>query len=67
VPACLHPDKLFTRICGVVWDRFAEPEFGPCEVAAQAGISLRYLRRRFGHTPGAHPGRPLRSKAPPYG
>jgi AraC family transcriptional activator of tynA and feaB len=122
VPASLHADKLFTRICDVVRGRFAEPEFGPCEVAAEAGISLRYLqkffaargttcthfinsvrldhaacllhrratmstsrpiseiaydsgfsdythfarifRRRFGHTPGAHAGEPLRSKSP---
>jgi AraC-like DNA-binding protein len=37
----------FTRICGVVRDRFAEPEFGPCEVAAETGISLRYLQKFF--------------------
>jgi AraC family transcriptional regulator, positive regulator of tynA and feaB len=125
VPASLHADKLFTRIRDVVRNRFADPQFGPCEVAAEAGISLRYLqkfftargttcthfinsvrldhaacllhrratlsssrpiseiaydsgfsdctyfarifRRRFGHTPGAHAGSPLRSKAPPYG
>jgi AraC-like DNA-binding protein len=125
VAASLHADKLFTRICDIVRDGFAEPEFGPCEVAAQAGISLRYLqkfftargttcthfinsvrldhaayllhrratlntgqpisgiaydsgvsdythfarifRRRFGHSPGAHAGTPLRSGAPPYG
>ena len=123
-PGSLHANKLFTRICGVVRDRFAEPAFGPCEVAAEAGISLRYLqkfftargttcthfinsvrldhaarllhrratlntsqpiseiaydsgfsdythfarifRRRFGHTPGVHAGKPLRSKALPY-
>jgi AraC family transcriptional activator of tynA and feaB len=47
VPASLPADKLFTRICGVVRDRFAEPEFGPCEVAAEAGISLRYLQKFF--------------------
>jgi hypothetical protein len=47
VPASLHADKLFTPICDIVRDRFAEPEFGPCEVAAQAGISLRYLQKLF--------------------
>jgi AraC-like DNA-binding protein len=47
VPGSLHADKLFTRICGVVRDRFAEPEFGPCEVAAETGISLRYLQKLF--------------------
>ncbi len=121
--ASLHADKLFTRIRDVVRNRFADPQFGPCEVAAEAGISLRYLqkfftargttcthfinsvrldhaacllhrratmnmsrpiseiaydsgfsdytyfarifRRRFGHTPGAHDGRPLQPEAPP--
>jgi hypothetical protein len=50
VPASLHADKLFTPICDIVRDRFAEPEFGPCEVAAQAGISLRYLQTARGTT-----------------
>jgi AraC-like DNA-binding protein len=47
VSASLHADKLFTRICDVVRGRFAESEFGPCEVAAEAGISLRYLQKFF--------------------
>jgi hypothetical protein len=49
VPASLHADKLFTRICDVVRGRFAEPEFGPCEAAAEAGISLRYLQKYHLH------------------
>jgi AraC family transcriptional regulator, positive regulator of tynA and feaB len=44
VPVSLHADKLFRRICGIIKDRFADPEFGPCELAAEAGISLRYVR-----------------------
>ena len=47
VPASLHADKLFTRIRDVVRNRFADPQFGPCEVAAEAGISLRYLQKFF--------------------
>ena len=42
-----HTDKLFKRVCGIIKDRFAEPAFGPCEVAAEAGISLRYLQKLF--------------------
>ena len=40
-------DKLFTRIRGVIKDGFADPDLGPCEVAAEAGISLRYLQKLF--------------------
>ena len=39
------PDKLFGRICGVIKDGFSDPDFGPVEVAAEAGISLRYVQR----------------------
>ena len=42
-----HTDRLFKRVCGIIKDRFAEPDFGPCEVAAEAGISLRYLQKLF--------------------
>jgi AraC family transcriptional activator of tynA and feaB len=40
-------DKLFTRICGVVREGFSDPDFGPSHVAAEAGISLRYVHRLF--------------------
>ena len=43
----LHTDKLFKRICDIIRDHFADPAFGPCEVAAEAGISLRYLQKIF--------------------
>ena len=46
-PFSRHTDKLFARICGIIKDRFADPDFGPCEVAAEAGISLRYLQKLF--------------------
>jgi AraC family transcriptional regulator, positive regulator of tynA and feaB len=43
----LHTDKLFARICGIIKDHFANPDFGPCDVAVEAGISLRYLQKLF--------------------
>jgi len=38
-------DKLFQRICGVIRDGFPDPDFGPVEVAAEAGVSLRYVQK----------------------
>jgi len=46
-PRTLHSDRLFKRICGVIRDRFADPDFGPYEIAAEVGISLRYLQKLF--------------------
>jgi AraC family transcriptional activator of tynA and feaB len=40
-------DKLFARICGMIRSGFSDPDFGPVEVAAAAGISLRYLQKLF--------------------
>jgi AraC family transcriptional activator of tynA and feaB len=42
-----HADRLFTRIRGIIKDGFADPDFGPNEVAAETGISLRYLQKLF--------------------
>jgi AraC family transcriptional activator of tynA and feaB len=42
-----HTDKLFERVCGIIKHRFADPDLSPREVAAEAGISLRYLRKLF--------------------
>jgi AraC family transcriptional activator of tynA and feaB len=47
VPVSLHADKLFRRVCNIIKDRFADPDLGPFEVAAEAGISLRYLQTLF--------------------
>jgi AraC-like DNA-binding protein len=44
-PVSRHGDKLFCRIRGVIKDRFADPGFGPPEVAAEMGISLRYVQK----------------------
>jgi AraC family transcriptional activator of tynA and feaB len=40
-------EKVFTRIREVIRNRFADPDLGPCEVAAKAGISLRYMQKLF--------------------
>jgi AraC family transcriptional regulator, positive regulator of tynA and feaB len=42
-----HSDKLFTRICDIIKAHFADPNVGPSDVAAEAGISLRYLQKLF--------------------
>jgi AraC-like DNA-binding protein len=42
-----HSDKLFMRVRGIIKDGFADPDLDPCEVAARAGISLRYLQKLF--------------------
>jgi AraC family transcriptional regulator, positive regulator of tynA and feaB len=47
VPGSLHSERLFRRICDIIKDRFADPNFGPCEIAAEVGISLRYLQKLF--------------------
>jgi AraC family transcriptional regulator, positive regulator of tynA and feaB len=46
-PGSLHSDRLFKRICDVIRDRFTDPNFGPYEIAAEVGISLRYLQKLF--------------------
>jgi AraC-like DNA-binding protein len=40
-------DNLFKRISNIINNRFADPDFGPADVAAEAGISLRYLQKLF--------------------
>jgi AraC family transcriptional regulator, positive regulator of tynA and feaB len=47
LPVARSTDKLFARICGVIRSGFSDPDFGPVEVAAAAGISLRYLQKLF--------------------
>jgi AraC family transcriptional regulator, positive regulator of tynA and feaB len=44
-PVSSHTDKLFARIRNVIKDRFADPDFGPLEVAVETGISLRYVQK----------------------
>src|SRR6266403_1313700 len=45
--ASLHTDRLFARIRDIIKEHFADPNFGPCDVAVEAGISLRYLQKLF--------------------
>ncbi len=47
MPASLHTERLFRRICNIIRERYADPDFGPCEVAVDAGISMRYLQKLF--------------------
>jgi AraC family transcriptional regulator, positive regulator of tynA and feaB len=35
------------RMRGIITDRFTDPDFGPCELALEAGISLRYAQKLF--------------------
>jgi AraC-like DNA-binding protein len=46
-PISPYTDKLFTRVCGIIKDRFTDPDLGPPEVAKDVGISLRYLQKLF--------------------
>ena len=47
-PLCSrHTDKLFARVCDIIKNRFADPDISPSEVAAEMGISLRYLQSLF--------------------
>jgi AraC family transcriptional activator of tynA and feaB len=47
LPVRRPTDKLFARICGMIRSGFSDPDLGPVEVAAAAGISLRYLQKLF--------------------
>src|SRR5215467_4864840 len=42
-----HGDRLFARVRAIIKDGFADPDFNPRTVAAEAGISLRYLQKLF--------------------
>jgi AraC-like DNA-binding protein len=46
-PGSRYSDKLFARIRRIILDGFTDPNFGPKEIAAETGISLRYLQKRF--------------------
>jgi AraC family transcriptional regulator, positive regulator of tynA and feaB len=40
-------DKLFKRVCDIINERFKDPNITPDHVAAEAGISRRYLQKLF--------------------
>ena len=42
-----YADKLFARVRDIIKQGYADPDFGPPEVAARVGISLRYLQKLF--------------------
>lgn len=42
-----HSDRLFQRVCRIAKRHFTNPDFGPAEIAAEGGISLRYLQKLF--------------------
>jgi AraC family transcriptional activator of tynA and feaB len=42
-----HSDKLFAHVHRLMVEHFADPDFGPSDVAAKAGISLRYVQKLF--------------------
>ena len=46
-PASSHTEKLFAFICHMIRERFTDPNLSPSSVAADAGISARYLQKLF--------------------
>jgi AraC-like DNA-binding protein len=42
-----HTEQLFAKVCGIIRDGFTDPDLTPSQVAAEAGISLRYLQKLF--------------------
>jgi AraC-like DNA-binding protein len=42
-----YTDKLFGRASDIIRDHLCDPDFGPVDVAAEMGISLRYLQTLF--------------------
>jgi AraC family transcriptional activator of tynA and feaB len=46
-PVSGHAEKFFRRIRRLIKDRLVDPDFGPVDVAAEAGISLRYVQKLF--------------------
>src|SRR5262249_14174921 len=47
MPVSPQSDRLFQRVCRIVNGHFTNPDFGPAEIATEAGISLRYLQKLF--------------------
>ena len=46
-PVSPHNDRLFQRLCRIIKGHFTDPDIGPAELAAEVGISLRYLQKLF--------------------
>jgi AraC family transcriptional regulator, positive regulator of tynA and feaB len=47
VSVSAYTDKLFGRASDIIRSRFCDPDFGPADVAAEMGISSRYLQTLF--------------------
>jgi AraC family transcriptional regulator, positive regulator of tynA and feaB len=47
IAASSQANQLFAHICNIIMANFSDPEFNPHKVAAEAGISLRYLQKLF--------------------
>jgi AraC family transcriptional activator of tynA and feaB len=47
IAASLQTEKLFARVCDIIKARFADPDITPGQIAAELGISLRYLQKLF--------------------
>ena len=49
-PVSSHTDKLFASVSEMIRERFTDPDLCPSRVAADAGVSPRYLQKLFiGH------------------
>jgi AraC-like DNA-binding protein len=46
-PVSPHTDKLFAHICSIIRERLADPDLSPSTIAAETGISARYLQKLF--------------------
>lgn len=46
-PLSRHSDMLFARIRNIINDRFTDPDFDSCQLANEAGLSLRYVQKLF--------------------
>jgi AraC family transcriptional regulator, positive regulator of tynA and feaB len=46
-PVSPHTDKLFAHICSIIRERLADPDLSPSMIAAETGISARYLQKLF--------------------
>jgi AraC-like DNA-binding protein len=47
IPVSSHTDKLFAHICNIIRQRLADPGLRPAAIAAESGISARYLQKLF--------------------
>jgi AraC-like DNA-binding protein len=47
IGASSHNEKLFERLQHIIERHFTDPDFGPAELALEAGISPRYLQKLF--------------------